>query len=681
MHRTNPISFVAYWGLLVALGLGTLASRSLAQAPAVAPPEGEKILRIPVEQSRLVSHASKLEIKDFYSPQPDIVKVELPKNEPFFARLIGVKPGYSEVILTDVKGNKDKINVHVIDLEDELFQVEKRKLDARRDLLLSLIRKAVPTANVEVVLGLQRNKVSNENVILTGSIVLTGTVFEVESIQTIMDLANAVFAGSAQPGRRGAPASAQPLPGQPNAPGPFGAPAPAASTIITPQAIPGYNQTGGVNVPAGNQITVINNLRLVGGQQVELGVVVAVVNRTAARNMGFNWFDNQTSSFVTSFFSPVSTVTSIAAAVAGASASGSATPGNVSFGILKGNNGFNGVLQALRTENLVKIMAEPRVVTLSGRPANFIDGGQIPIISSSSAGSNVSFVQFGTVLNFVPIVLGNGKIHLEVAASVSQPNSQVGVSIASAGSVASAPGLTTRGAQVAVQMEDGQTLAIGGLIQNTVNSQTQKVPVLGDLPFLGVAFRTVSYTESEEELVILVTPRLIEPMACTQLSKYLPGRETRVADDFELFIEGIMEAPRGQRTVSLRPHEYVPAHRLPGANSAYPCGPFGCASGTGGAQDGSCLSGNCSNGVSAPSVPSFVPTSMPAEQPVTSPALLPAPTSSNAVPQDSASPQPGFADVQLPGVVPAGSSTQPNWNVSRPLELPSPTLGVAVPQQ
>ena len=195
----------------------------------------------------------------------------------------------------------------------------------------------------------------------------------------------------------------------------------------------------------------------------------------------------------------------------------------------------------MRTENLVKILAEPRLLTLSGRPAQFIDGGQIPIVSSSTGGSS-KLLPFGTVLNFVPIVLGNGKIHLEVAASLSQPNSSVGVSIPRLGLWPRLPVSPRVARRSPCRLEDGQTLAIGGLIQNSVTGQTTKIPWLGDLPYCGVFFRGVTYTETEEELLILVTPRLVDPMACTQLKPFMPGRETRSADDFELFMEGIMEA-------------------------------------------------------------------------------------------------------------------------------------------
>ncbi|MBX9584501.1 MAG: type II and III secretion system protein, partial [Gemmataceae bacterium] len=111
------------------------------------------------------------------------------------------------------------------------------------------------------------------------------------------------------------------------------------------------------------------------------------------------------------------------------------------------------------------------------------------------------------------------------------------------------PGFTEQQARCAVMLESGQTFAIGGLIQSSVQASASRVPVLGDLPFVGFAFSRVNYDERESELVILVTPRLVGPMDCQQVPKRLPGRETRSPDDYELFLEGLLEAPRGQRRV------------------------------------------------------------------------------------------------------------------------------------
>ena len=118
------------------------------------------------------------------------------------------------------------------------------------------------------------------------------------------------------------------------------------------------------------------------------------------------------------------------------------------------------------------------------------------------------------MVNFLPIVQ-DGRIHLEVRPELSAINQANGITIQ--GVVPTViPGFSVRQAEVAVQLEDGQTLAIGGLIQNTVNSTIQRVPVLGNLPFVGVAFTNKSYNEIEEELLILVTPRLVDGISCTR---------------------------------------------------------------------------------------------------------------------------------------------------------------------
>jgi hypothetical protein len=259
-------------------------------------------------------------------------------------------------------------------------------------------------------------------------------------------------------------------------------------------------------------------------------------------------------------------------------------------------------LEALRTEGLAKFYGNTSVTTLSGRPAYLVNGGEVPVLTSSGTGApSVAYKQFGTVVNFLPIVLGDGKIYLEVRPEVSAKNDANGLFIAGVTPTA-IPGFDTRSAQVTVTMEDGQTMAIGGLIQNNIDATANKVPVLGDLPFFGTAFRSVSYRESEEELLILVTPRLVDPMACCQLPKYLPGQETRSPDDFELFLEGILEAPRGQRTVYWGLN-YTAAHTTGPTAGHYPCGDYGCGGGPFGRCEGdqamscnrrnSCRSGNC----------------------------------------------------------------------------------------
>jgi pilus assembly protein CpaC len=343
-------------------------------------------------------------------------------------------------------------------------------------------------------------------------------------------------------------------------------------------------------IAAGVGGNVVNNIRIGGVQQVQLEVLIAVVNRSEARNMTFSWAHNSSNFFISSIFGgPFAFTNAIATATAGAASDLSTTGGaNLPFGIVNSRSSFQGFLQALRTENLAKIIAEPRLMTLSGRPAFLVSGGETPLLTSSGQGApSISYKQFGTVVNFLPIVLGNGKIHLEVRPELSDIDNTLGISIPGL-TPTIVPGFRTRSAQVAVQMEDGQTLAIGGLIQNNVNATISRVPVLGDLPVLGMAFTSKSYVETEQELIILVTPRLVDPVDCCKIPKYLPGRETRVPDDFELFVEGIIEAPRGPRNVSLHPRAYQAAFQ-----GAANIGQIPCGDGAYGRHGGNCANGHC----------------------------------------------------------------------------------------
>ncbi|MCI0683643.1 MAG: type II and III secretion system protein [Gemmataceae bacterium] len=307
-------------------------------------------------------------------------------------------------------------------------------------------------------------------------------------------------------------------------------------------------------------------------QQVELEVVVAVVQRSEIRRISFNWVENRANYFIGSLIGATGGASllfnsAITTGVGGALQSASGTP-NLQFGVVGDRHSFLGFLEALRTEQLAKVLSEPRVTTLSGQKADILSGGEVPVVLVSSVGSppTVQYKPFGTTVEFTPVVMENGKIQITVAAELSNRNAANDLNVPGA----FAPGFDTRRARSVIQMEDGQTLAIGGLIQNTIGALTNKVPILGDIPFLGTAFSSTRYEEREEEMIILVTPRLVAPMNCTQLPHRLPGRETRSPDDFELFLTQILEAPRGQREVC-PDGRFRAAHMNGPTAGLYPC--------------------------------------------------------------------------------------------------------------
>jgi pilus assembly protein CpaC len=334
-------------------------------------------------------------------------------------------------------------------------------------------------------------------------------------------------------------------------------------------------------------LQIINALRVGGVQQVQLDVVIAQVSRNEFRSMAFDFLVNSKNFFfgstvgqavvnpatigVGSTLSP----TLFGQTLAGTVGSPNGQPDNILFGVLHNGWGFLGFLQALRIEGVTKDLARPTLTTMSGTPGSYLVGGEQAVPVPAGLGQvGVQFEEFGTRLNYLPIVLGNGKIHLEIEPEVSSLSNANGTSI----NGTTVPGRVTTRTHVTVELESGQTFVIAGLIQHDVQGTAVKTPILGDLPFVGAAFSSKQFTEIEQEVVILVTPHLVDAQDCGQLTQCLPGQETRSPDDFELFLEGILEAPRGPRQVCQN-HHYVPAFKNGATSELFPCAGGNCGIG------------------------------------------------------------------------------------------------------
>ena len=211
------------------------------------------------------------------------------------------------------------------------------------------------------------------------------------------------------------------------------------------------------------------------------------------------------------------------------------------FGVVDGNRAFYGFIDALRQNDLIKVLAEPQMVTVSGRPASFNSGGEFPIIVPQSLGTvSIEYRQYGTRVDFVPIVLGNGNIRLEVRPQVSEIDPSRSVVINSV----SVPALRTRWVDTAVEMKAGQTLALAGLIQHRIESQNRGIPWLADIPWFGVPFRRVEETTNEVELLIMVTPEFIEASDPEELPPCGPGEARRRPTTCEFYFRGYLEVPK-----------------------------------------------------------------------------------------------------------------------------------------
>lgn len=280
---------------------------------------------------------------------------------------------------------------------------------------------------------------------------------------------------------------------------------------------------------------VISHITVGGVQQISLHVKVMEVSRTKLRTLGVDWSTRNGADF---FVSSVSGLIDAAAASTGtATGVGGDT---IRFGVIGDNTSFFGFIEALRRNDLMKVLAEPTLVTVSGRPAFFNSGGEFPIIIPQSLGTvSIEYKKFGTQVDFVPIVLGNGSIRLEVRPRVSEIDNTRSVNI----NGTTVPGLRVREVDTGVEMKPGQTLALAGLVQQRVESENSGIPWVSDLPYFGVPFRKVRELINEVELLVIVTPQVIEAVDCSELSPCGPGMSSDIPGDWDLYMRGTLEVP------------------------------------------------------------------------------------------------------------------------------------------
>lgn len=269
---------------------------------------------------------------------------------------------------------------------------------------------------------------------------------------------------------------------------------------------------------------VVTNIRVVGVQQIMLHTKIMEVSRTKFRELGLDW--------------------------------ALADPGNgngIVFGtgqLLDGgdiglsldvkNHDLDGFFAALRQNELVKVLAEPTVVATHGRPARFIVGGKVPYIVPTGNGSvSVNYEEFGTSVDFLPFVVGPGRVRLEVRPEVSEPDPSRSITLQGI----SIPAFRQRYVETAVEMNAGQTFALAGLLQTRVESRSRATPFFGELPVFGSLFRRVSERNNEIELLITVTPELAEAMDPCDVPPGGPGLNSTSPTDKELFHKGYIEVP------------------------------------------------------------------------------------------------------------------------------------------
>jgi pilus assembly protein CpaC len=268
---------------------------------------------------------------------------------------------------------------------------------------------------------------------------------------------------------------------------------------------------------------VLNQMKVGGVQQVMMRVKVMEVQRTKMRKFGFN-FTKLTAGGDSFSSSP-----------------GAILDPSVMFTVIgAGGAAFTGFLDALKEEGMLDIKAEPILITTNGRPASLLNGGEFPILVPQALGTvSVEWRQFGVNLQAVPIVLGNGRLRLELQPEVSEIDEANAVQI---GDIR-VPALTTRRVNTQVEMKFGQSLMIAGLITKQERAATAKIPLFGEIPYLGALFGYKEFEESESELVVMVTPEYVSPLDASEVSPVEVGDVSVPPTDRELFLDNMIEIP------------------------------------------------------------------------------------------------------------------------------------------
>jgi pilus assembly protein CpaC len=294
---------------------------------------------------------------------------------------------------------------------------------------------------------------------------------------------------------------------------------------------------GGCDDDDDDKNRVISMLRVGGNQQVMIDVKIAEMSRSIRRNLGTNWagtdIGGNTNVSIFSFLQGLTSATNLGDAAALSSNV------NLVARITDGSDQLDLFIEAVQEDGLAKILAEPSVVARSGEPAEFLVGGEVPIPVPQNSGISevitIEYKPFGVGVTFTPTVMGDDRIHLQLSTEVSEPTSALGVNLGGF----NVPAFSTRRASTGVELGDGQSFAIAGLLRDDVTELVHEFPLLGDVPVLGALFRSTQFEKRETELVMIVTPRLVQPLDNENIP--LPTDHFVEPNAFEYFFLGELE--------------------------------------------------------------------------------------------------------------------------------------------
>ncbi len=313
--------------------------------------------------------------------------------------------------------------------------------------------------------------------------------------------------------------------------------------------------------------TIINRIVVTGVPTIQLEAQVMEVSRTKLRELGIDWALSNGNDAVAQ---------SVGGLLSAAGTSFSNTgQGNFTISVAENSTQFFSSIRALRQNNLVKVLANPTLTAVDGRPASFNVGGEIPIVVPSGLGQvGIQYREYGTRVDYVAKLKGNGRIALEVRPYVSEVDPTRSVTI----NGTSVPGLRSRYLETGVELAAGQTLALGGLLQMRTESVNTGLPGLSDIPYLGAFFRTSRELQNEIELLITITPNFAGPLEPHEVPQSGPGANTGSPTDRELYWKGYIETPNTADclpgTERLMTRESMSGEVITGGSNALPPGAY-----------------------------------------------------------------------------------------------------------
>ena len=271
----------------------------------------------------------------------------------------------------------------------------------------------------------------------------------------------------------------------------------------------------------------VSNLMTVGGtQQVMLKVRFAEMQRSVSKSLSTSLRIGGDGSAATGTY------------VTGKGKAGSQGVGEIGFNV--GALEFGVLIEALESKGMVRTLAEPNLTALSGQEAKFLAGGEYPIPVTDNDGLTIEYKPFGVELNFTPTVVDQDIINLRINAAVSSIDPQTSISTGAGINVSA---FRRRETTTTVEMRDGESFAIAGLLQDDFRDLNGQVPWLGDIPILGSLFRSADYQRSQSELVIIVTPHLVTPTRGEALA--LPTDRIKLPTERDLFLSGNVSGRTG----------------------------------------------------------------------------------------------------------------------------------------